>query len=306
MTQPVGEVIEPQDAVSCLDQGQARLYEKIPTSISYVSHPSFSFGYTEEELFGSHAEIVETPGWVLPQVIEDEGVAVGTKKKPLSRDAESALFLRYNYARYRLNQLIEVQRKHFSPSRAKQMLAWYGRILKLRAGLVDANLALVLAMAKRTKIAGVEFVELVSEGNLTLLRAIEKFDVSRGFKFSTYACRAILKGFNRMFAIVGRHYQRFPSGLDTKQIERNVDGDFPREWWLEDALEELGNILGENNSVLSEIEMRIVIARFGIGTQEKGKTIRQVVDMVGLSRERIRTIQIEAVGKIRLALKSRL
>jgi DNA-directed RNA polymerase specialized sigma subunit len=48
-------------------------------------------------------------------------------------------------------------------------------------------------MAKRTRLGDVDFAEIVSEGNMALMRAVDKFNVDKGFKFSTYACRAILK-----------------------------------------------------------------------------------------------------------------
>ena len=72
---------------------------------------------------------------------------------------------------------------------------------------------LVLAMVRRIRMPMVEFVDLISEGNKALLRSVEKFDVSRGFKFSTYACRAILKGFSRLATKTGSYRQHFSHGI---------------------------------------------------------------------------------------------
>ena len=65
-------------------------------------------------------------------------------------------------------------------------------------------------MAKRTRLGDVDFAEIVSEGNMALIRAVDKFNVDRGFKFSTYACRAILKAFSRTALKSSRHKTRFP------------------------------------------------------------------------------------------------
>ena len=54
------------------------------------------------------------------------------------------------------------------------------------------------AMAKGINLCGMEFVDLVAEGNMALLNAIDRFDCSRGYRFSTYACNAIVKGFAKL------------------------------------------------------------------------------------------------------------
>ncbi|MEZ6241833.1 MAG: sigma factor [Phycisphaerales bacterium] len=84
-------------------------------------------------------------------------------------------------------------------------------------------------MAKRTRMSEVDFADLVSEGNMALLRAVDKFDAGRGFKFSTYACRAILKAFSRQGMKLSKYRQRFPTDFDPKleesdYLERSARG----------------------------------------------------------------------------------
>jgi RNA polymerase primary sigma factor len=69
--------------------------------------------------------------------------------------------------------------------------------LETRSKIVTANMGLVLAMAKRSDFPGVEFTDLVSEGSMALLRAADKFDCARGFKFSTYASKWIQAAITR-------------------------------------------------------------------------------------------------------------
>lgn len=72
---------------------------------------------------------------------------------------------------------------------------------------VEANLPLVVAMAKRVKYKCVDFDELVAEGNLTLLRCARLFDPERGFKFSTYCARALFKTFGALGRRESKHYK---------------------------------------------------------------------------------------------------
>ena len=206
-----------------------------------------------------------------------------------------------SYARLRLSRLVEAQLRRVTTPRGREMVLWQQRAMKTRADLVRANLALVLAMAKRTKIPNVEFGEIVSEGNMALLRSVEKFDVSRGFKFSTYACRAILKSFNRLATKTGRYRQRFPTEYDP-DMERS-DGDIQRhETQRDDSVEAVREMLVHNRAGLSDVERTVVMERFAIASRGQRKTLAQVGQMVGLTNERVRQIQNRALLKIRQAL----
>jgi RNA polymerase sigma factor (sigma-70 family) len=162
-------------------------------------------------------------------------------------------------------------------------------------------MALVLAMAKRTRIPNVEFSELVSEGNMALLRSVEKFDVSRGYKFSTYACRAILKGFNRLATKTGRYRQHFPTEFDP-DLERSDYDVMKHDIQRKDSIDSLRDILATNRALLSEVERTIIMERFAIVSRGKGRTLAEVGKMVGLTNERVRQIQNSALGKIRAIL----
>ena len=219
----------------------------------------------------------------------------------LTAKDEVKLFLAYNYARYRLTKLVEAQRRRVSAACAKGMVMWYQRAMVARASLVRANMALVLSMAKRTRIPNVEFSELVSEGNMALLRSVEKFDVARGFKFSTYACRAILKSFNRLATKTGRYRQHFPTEFDP-ELERSDYDVHKHEIQWDDSLDALREILVRNRARLSEVERTIVLERFAITTRGKGRTLAEVGKIVGLTNERVRQIQNLALDKIREAM----
>ena len=181
------------------------------------------------------------------------------------------------------------------------MVRWYQRVRTTEDNIVDANMALVMAMAKRTKIPHVDFPELVSEGNMALLRAIDKFDVSRGFKFSTYACRAILKGFNRMATRTGRYNQRFPTEFDP-QLERSDYDVLKHQIQQDNALDDLREILAKNHAELSDVERTVVMQRFALNPGSRKKTLSEVGLLVSLTTERVRQIQKKALAKLRTTL----
>ncbi len=270
-------------------------------SIDFVDNPSFTESGIEQELYGLGSEVIDVPRWThFPEVPEDVQIR-RRGRASLSPKDEVKLFLRYNYSRYRLAKLAEAQQRRFSKVRAREMNKWYSRSQEARSDLVGANMALVLAMAKRTRIPNVEFAELVSEGNMALLRSVEKFDVARGFKFSTYACRAILKSFNRLATKTGRYRQHFPTEYDP-ELERSDYDVKKHDMQREDSVEWLRDILASNRANLTKVEQTIVTERFALASRAKGRTLSDVGKMVGLTNERVRQIQNLALEKIRSAL----
>ena len=226
--------------------------------------------------------------------------------KLLSREQERDLFLHMNYARYRLREESEQARKRKVPIKtAKAILQLHRVESDMRAHLVRSNLPLVLSMAKRTHINRVDFGDMVSEGNMALLRAVDGFDCSRGFKFSTYACRAIMKSFARLAAKTNRLRARFPTEFDPA-YEKSDWMETRREETAEYCTEELVKILRANSASLSQAELEVVRGRFGFGDGQGRKTLVQMGEVLGLTKERVRQIQKKAVSKLREALENRL
>src|SRR5690606_4720822 len=109
---------------------------------------------------------------------------------------ERGLFLKFNLRKY---QFIARRRKldpQFARARDLALLEeLLRRVHETKNQIVQANLRLVVSVARKHLRAGVTLMDLVSEGNLTLMRAVESFDVGKGNRFSTYATLALMKGF---------------------------------------------------------------------------------------------------------------
>ena len=296
-----------QAALSGLSDGQhALVLEALTVNLDYVKSDSFRKVSAERELF-EDATVIQpaSTSWYHPMV-DDELIAQSAPSSSLLTTAqEKQVFLRYNFARMRAQAAVKRFRAQPGKQAARDVALWYGRVRDTREIITQANLALVLAMAKRTRMSDVDFGELVSEGNMALLRAVEKFDIGRGFKFSTYACRAILKAFSRIAMKNSRYRQAFPTEFDPT-MERSNYQEARRADVEQDAVEELQRIIGENRAQLSEVERQVIQARFAVnrGEDATAMTLEEVGRVIGVTKERVRQIQNKALEKLRLTIES--
>ena len=217
---------------------------------------------------------------------------------------EKLMFLRFNFAKRKMGILQRrVYRKGIDKATAREMVEWDRKVEHYREYLVRTNLALVLAMAKRTRLGDVDFAEIVSEGNMALIRAVDKFNVDKGFKFSTYACRAILKAFSRTAMKHSRHRQRFPVEFEPDLEKSNWD-EVRRQMVEEDCVDELKTIVDRNLADLSDVEQTVLRRRFNWEQEDNAPlTLEQVGRIIGVTKERVRQIQNKALAKIKVLME---
>ena len=294
-------------ALAGLTEAQHSLVlEAVTVNLAYVESDMFRKVSAERELF-EDSQVIQaaSTSWYHPMV-DDELTARSTPSSSLlTTEQEKQIFLRYNYARMRAQAAVKKFRLQPGTLAARDVALWYGRVRKTRDIITQANLALVLAMAKRTRMGDVDFGELVSEGNMALLRAVEKFDIGRGFKFSTYACRAILKGFSRIAMKNRRYRQAFPIEFDPT-MEKSDFQESRRADVEQEAVEELQRIIGENRAQLSDVEQKVIQTRFAVNRVDDATamTLEEVGRVIGVTKERVRQIQNKALGKLRLTIES--
>jgi RNA polymerase sigma factor (sigma-70 family) len=276
-------------------------FRSIRRPVTWIHHPSFNSPDAEAELFGAD----DLPPSILPWVFyvepADGAVRAAPVDSQLTAAQERRRFLQYNFAQCRLARVLSAEGADRSAQSIREALLWHQRATVLRAMLIRANMALVPSMIRRFIASGLEFSDLVSEGNLVLMHCVEKFDVSRGFRFSTYACRAILKRLGRLASRAAVYHQHFPVSYDP-DLER---GDTHAVWsdiHREESLADLRGILHENRAELDRTERMVVSERFALSAGQARKTLREVGERLGLTPERIRQIQQKALRKLRAAL----
>ncbi|MFQ5806021.1 MAG: sigma-70 family RNA polymerase sigma factor [Phycisphaerae bacterium] len=243
-----------------------------------------------------------------PRSVSGRVEANSSRSRSLSRDEELDLFLCYNYCRYRLMKILRAHAgKRLPKTATRELLKWDQAALDVRDEIVQANLGLVPSMVERSRLTGVDFAELISEGQLALLRSVDKFDCLRGFKFSTYACRAILTSISRAVALMARHRAQFPTEYDP-DLQKSDFLETKRDDVEASCIQELADILADNSADLTVTERRVLFERFGVrGTRGKKaasdtKTLRQVAEVFGVTKERVRQIQNRALAKLRVVL----
>jgi RNA polymerase sigma factor (sigma-70 family) len=280
----------------------------------FIDSPAFYEDQAEVKIYDEAPEIQKPDtSWYHPVMDDLSSTRNRTVKSAqqviLTGAEEKVLFHQFNYARYRIwklqHEVWGTPTRQPAPDQAEEILRWYRLSDQIREQIAETNLALVLAMAKRTRMSEVDFADLVSEGNMALLRAVDKFDAGRGYKFSTYACRAILKAFSRQGMKLSKYRQRFPTDFDPK-LERSNFLEVKRSTFEKDAAEEVKRIVIENRADLSDVERTVIEHRFGLesGELEKPMTLEQVGQIIGVTKERVRQIQNKAMEKIRLQLEA--
>ncbi len=218
----------------------------------------------------------------------------------LTPEEERSLFRQYNYYKHkadRLRERIDLNTIRTSQLRKIEALLLQANVVKNR--IIRANLRLVVSIAKKHLGGPQSLFELISDGNVALMRAVEKFDYSRGFRFSTYASWAIMRNYARSVPKERYQLDHFATGndeiLDIAAGLRSYD---PNETNLPELRESIENML----SHLSPRERTIVSEHYGLA-EAGGKTFDQLGRRLGISKERVRQIELKALKKLRRIVK---
>jgi RNA polymerase sigma factor (sigma-70 family) len=221
----------------------------------------------------------------------------------LTREQEVWLFRKFNYLKYKATQLREqLDPEQPSARMMDQIERLYEEIVELKNRIVRANLRLVVSIAKRRVSPGDGFFDLVSDGNMSLIRAVEKFDYARGNKFSTYASWAIMKNYARTIPDEHRRRDRFRAA-DMEMLQTAADrreDENQQRLAARDRLQQVGKFLGR----LDQREQTIIIRRYGLDHEHEPQTLKEVGSALGVTKERVRQIEAKALEKLREAAAS--
>jgi RNA polymerase sigma factor (sigma-70 family) len=224
----------------------------------------------------------------------------------LSKEQEAYHFRKMNYLKFKAARL----RDQLDVSRAKtrvmdQIERCLDEAVEVKNLLIRSNLRLVVSIAKKHVKPNGNFFEMVSDGNISLIRAIEKFDYSRGFKFSTYATWAIMKNYARSIPAEHNLLDRYRTGSEEffmSSPDQRSD-QFEQELVNHRQHEAIIQILNR----LDERERNIIMFRFGLNQDTEPQTLEQLGGRFGVTKERIRQLESRALDKLRkIALEEKL
>lgn len=216
----------------------------------------------------------------------------------LTREEEVYYFRKMNFLKFQAAELC----KKIDPTRprAKDMdriESLLEQASDVKNFLIRSNLRLVVSIAKRHMRPTTSFFEMVSDGNMSLIRAIEKFDYTKGFKFSTYASWAIMKNFARSIPAENVRLDRFRTG--TEEIFM-ASSDPRTDQFLEERVNQRQREL--IMSILDHLDPRerdIIVHRYGLSEGAVPLTLEQVGTRFGVTKERIRQLEARALRKMR-------
>lgn len=279
----------------------------LAAKIEYIMSDEFTQAGAEEKILAAPVSVRRMPkGLILKeqtkQSEKSEDVVEAIKKIPaLTREQEAELFRRYNFCKFLAAGLVKklslTESCAAAAQKAGQLLSSAERIKNL---IIEANLSLVFRVAGKHAI-GANMADLVSEGNMALIRAVEKFDYAKGFRFSTYASWVIAREFARLQpgakqaaaeksdlddASIWQHLKTRPAGVEEIEMARS-------------SLEE---VIKENLTTREQYVIRYHFGLTGSLVKKQFKTLKQMGDELGISKERVRQIELIALGKLRQTL----
>jgi RNA polymerase primary sigma factor len=207
----------------------------------------------------------------------------------LNKEQEQHLFRKMNYLKHKATllrrQLLKEGGGQVDPARVR-IADLLDEANEIRNHLISANMRLVANIAKKHagRLGGENFWELMSDGNITLIRAVEKFDYSRNWKFSTYAWAAIKKRFASSFLKESQHHERFMTDRDDV-----FDSALDRRGHELEALARRERATSCVNRLLEYLEPReSEIIRMGYGLDGHDKmTLKQIGQQFGITKERV-------------------
>lgn len=287
----------------------ARVRRMTSAPIEYIYHASF-------DAPGAEKEILEAPAIPPDDRVEEVDpllTRVPASLPPylrelyrtplLSRPEEADLFRRLNFLLHQAEGTRKAVASAGGDGSSAALDALEAKLesaMQIKNRIIQANLRLVVSIAKRhlRGSAGPELFELISDGNVALMRAVDKFDFSRGFRFSTYASWAIMRGFARSIPEEGQQRDRFQTGHDELL---SAARDHRSAGEADAAQEQIRAALAGAMASLDDREQAIILRRFGVSGQEAA-TLDEVGRELRLSKERVRQIERQALSKLREAL----
>ncbi|WP_442485187.1 sigma-70 family RNA polymerase sigma factor [Aeoliella sp. SH292] len=217
----------------------------------------------------------------------------------LSMEEEQEFFFRLNYCKFHAAAVLATIHPT-RPSKAKLDEAedYLLRSDRLRNYLLKANTRLVMSIARKFADARNPFDDLLSSGLSLLVRAVEKFDCQRGYRFSTYATCAVRRELHRMVANGRRDSLRF-AAVTSDVLDSVPDVEVEHPGRAEARWEALSRVLSSMMEVLDEREQQIIRARFGFDDDESKNSFSHLGQRMGISKERVRQLANRALEKLR-------
>jgi RNA polymerase sigma factor (sigma-70 family) len=279
---------------------EVRANRLIQGPVDYIYNKEFDDPSKEEEILGPmpHEEefFAKVKAMKAPKDVEAH-MAYLYGRPLLSREQESHLFRKMNFLKHKLRKLQDT----IDPARAKvqdlrEIESLNDRIKAVRDLLIECNQRLVHSLATKHLQPGQNLDELKSDANVSLMRAVEKFDYGRGFKFSTYATWAVMKNFARSIPDENTRKSRYMTGHDEL-----FDGKADLRTDEQEIVATADAARTRVNRLLDYLDPRtreVIRMRTGLDGHEE-MTLEQIGQHFGITKERVRQINVRGMKQLR-------
>ena len=285
---------------------EVRANNLLQTPVPYMHSPEFDQHVDEAEIFGdaptneTQSKVLKAPPGLPPYLASLYTVPL------LTREQEAYYFRKMNYLKFKAAQLQqEIDPRRPKTKQLDQLEELINDAIAVKNFLIRSNLRLVVSIAKRHMKPSVNFFEMVSDGNMSLMRAIEKFDYTKGNKFSTYATWAIMKNYARSIPAENKVLDRFRTG--SEEVFHFSEDERGSQFEDESTNARQHQVIMSILEHLDDREKSIILHRYGLEKGTEPETLEQVGSRFGVTKERIRQIEARAMQKIRkIATEERL
>ncbi|MDZ4850531.1 MAG: sigma-70 family RNA polymerase sigma factor [Pirellulaceae bacterium] len=210
---------------------------------------------------------------------------------------EQSLFRQMNELKFRASELragIDVNTP--DPQAIDSIEKMMRSAQEIRDHIIQANIRLVISIVKKYVTPQQCFDEMLSEGIVTLMQSVEKFDFERGFRFSTYAYRAVSRTAYHCVVAAREHEARFVRDAEEwafEQLDSQQPSTMTDQFW--------GGLRSLTAFMLKRLDRRerfIIRSRYALGSHRQVRTLQDLANRLGVSKERVRQLEARAVSKL--------
>jgi RNA polymerase sigma factor (sigma-70 family) len=279
---------------------EVRADKLVKQTVDYIYNPSFDNPAQEDDISvpmpGEDKFQDQHRGMKAPRDVPAE-LASLYEWPLLNKEQEQHQFRLMNFLKHKLSQL----KQSVNPSAVRvgelhRIEDLQMRIAAIKERLINCNMRLVASIAKKHANQAESLFELISDGNVSLMRAVEKFDYARGNKFSTYASWAIMKNFARSIPDEKHYRERYITGHE-ELFEARPDVRTDEQEVIAQAEQARDRI----NQLLEGLDPRtrdVIRMRNGLDGSEE-MTLEQIGQHFGITKERVRQINVRGMKMLR-------